>query len=48
MFKTAPAIARELADWVVDGEAADDFRQLSHDRVAADNLFHQSFGGNRV
>jgi sarcosine oxidase subunit beta len=48
MFKTAPAIARELADWIVDGEVADDFRQLSYDRVPADNLFHQKFGGNRV
>jgi hypothetical protein len=37
-----------LADWIVDGEVADDFRQLSYDRVPADNLFHQKFGGNRV
>ena len=48
MFKTAPVIARELADWIVDGAVADDFRQFSHDRVAAGNLFQQGFGGNRA
>ena len=48
MFKTGPMIARELVDWMVDGEVADDFRQFSHDRIAADNLFHQGFGGNRA
>jgi sarcosine oxidase, subunit beta len=48
MFKTAPIIARELADWIVDGRVADDFRQFSHDRIAAGNLFQQGFGGNRA
>jgi len=28
--KIAPAIAKELADWLLNGEAADDFRQFSH------------------
>lgn len=46
-FKEAPAIARELADWLVDGKARDDFRQLSYDRVGRGNLFVQSYGGNR-
>ena len=46
-FKLAPAIARELADWLLTGTVADDFRQLSHDRVAANAMFVQSFGGNR-
>lgn len=46
-FKIAPAIGRELADWLLTGKVADDFRQLSHDRIAAGNLFVQSFGGNR-
>jgi glycine/D-amino acid oxidase-like deaminating enzyme len=46
-FKEAPAIARELADWLVEGRVREDFRQFSHDRVAAGNLFVQSYGGNR-
>jgi glycine/D-amino acid oxidase-like deaminating enzyme len=46
-FKIAPAIARELADWLLAGKAADDFRQFSHDRIAVGKLFVQSFGGNR-
>lgn len=46
-FKIAPAIAEELAAWLVDGRAADDFRQLSHDRVGEGRLFVQSYGGNR-
>jgi sarcosine oxidase, subunit beta len=48
MFKTAPMIARELVDWILDGRVADDFRQFSHDRIAAGNLFQQAFGGNRA
>ena len=47
-FKTGPIFARELVDWLVDGTVRDDFRQFSHDRVAAGRLFNQSFGGNRV
>jgi glycine/D-amino acid oxidase-like deaminating enzyme len=46
-FKVAPAIARELADWLIEGRVADDFRQLSHDRIAAGRPFVQSYGGNR-
>jgi sarcosine oxidase, subunit beta len=46
-FKIAPAIGRELADWLLTGKVADDFRQFSHDRIVAKNLFVQSFGGNR-
>ncbi len=46
-FKIAPAIARELAGWLVDGTVADDFRRLSHDRVARNDLFVQAYGGNR-
>lgn len=46
-FKIAPAIGRELADWLLTGKVAADFRQFSHDRVTANNLFVQSFGGNR-
>jgi glycine/D-amino acid oxidase-like deaminating enzyme len=46
-FKIGPAMGRELADWVVDGSARDDFSQLSYDRVGQGRLFHQSYGGNR-
>ncbi len=48
LFKTAPAIARELADWVLEGRVAADFARLSHDRLAAGNAFEQRFGGNRA
>ncbi|MSU66225.1 MAG: FAD-binding oxidoreductase [Opitutus sp.] len=47
-FKIGPAIGRGLADWVVDGKTADDFRQLSHDRLAAKQLFVGGYGGNRA
>lgn len=47
-FKIGPAIGRGLADWIVDGKTADDFRQLSHDRLAAKQLFVGSYGGNRA
>jgi glycine/D-amino acid oxidase-like deaminating enzyme len=46
-FKIAPAIAEELAGWLLDGRVADDFRQLAHDRIAANRPFVQSYGGNR-
>ena len=46
-FKIAPAIGKELADWLLTGRVADDFRQFSHDRIAQGHLFVQSFGGNR-
>ena len=47
-FKTGPIFARELVDWMVDGTVRDDYRQFSHDRMAAGNAFNQAFGGNRV
>ena len=46
-FKTGPVLARELAGWMMDGTVAEDFRQLSYDRLAQGNLFRQAFGGNR-
>jgi len=46
-FKLAPAIGRRLADWIVDGKTDEEFAQMSHDRVAQDQLFVQRFGGNR-
>lgn len=46
-FKEAPAIARELADWMVDGRVRDDFSQFSYDRVGKNDLFVQTYGGNR-
>lgn len=46
-FKIAPAIGKELAQWLVSEKVAADFAQFSHDRVAANRLFVQSFGGNR-
>jgi glycine/D-amino acid oxidase-like deaminating enzyme len=46
-FKIAPAIGRELAAWIATGTVAEDFRQLSHDRVAARTLFSGAYGGNR-
>lgn len=46
-FKIAPALARELCAWLIDGTVEEDFRQLSHDRVASDALFVGSYGGNR-
>lgn len=46
-FKIAPAIARELADWLVDAKVAADFAQLSYDRVGSGRMFVQSYGGNR-
>jgi len=47
-FKIGPAIGRELADWIIDNKVANDFRQLSHDRIAAQQLFLGSYGGNRA
>ncbi len=46
-FKIAPAIAEELAGWIAEGKVAEDFCNLSHDRVADGALFIQSYGGNR-
>lgn len=48
LFKTGPIFARKLADWILDNKVDDDFRQFSHDRIAAGDLFEQGFGGNRV
>jgi glycine/D-amino acid oxidase-like deaminating enzyme len=46
-FKIAPGIAEELAGWLLSGKVADDYRQLSHDRIGQGRLFVQSYGGNR-
>lgn len=46
-FKIAPALARELAQWIVTGDVADELAQLTHDRVEGGRLFQQSYGGNR-
>jgi glycine/D-amino acid oxidase-like deaminating enzyme len=46
-FKIAPAIAKELAHWLLTEKVGDDFRQFSHDRFVSGKLFIQSFGGNR-
>ncbi len=46
-FKIAPGLAEELAGWLLTGDAAPDFAQLAHDRVAQNRLFVQSYGGNR-
>ena len=32
---------------MLKGEVADDFKRLSYDRIAAKQLFVQSYGGNR-
>ena len=47
-FKTGPIFGRELADWLIDGQVRDDFREFSHDRIAAGRTIEQKFGGNRV
>ena len=46
-FKIGPAIGEELARWVALGDVADDFRQLSYDRIAQNQLFQGAYGGNR-
>ena len=46
-FKTGPILARELAEWILDGSVKDDYRHLSYDRVENDNLFKTTFRGNR-
>lgn len=46
-FKIAPAMDEEPASWLLTGRTANEFRQLSHDRIAEGRLFVQSFGGNR-
>jgi sarcosine oxidase subunit beta len=47
-FKTGPIFARELVDWIVDGDVRDDFRQFSYDRISGGTPFQQAFGGNRA
>ena len=47
-FKIGPAIGRELANWLVDGVAAEDFRRFSYDRVETGTLFAGTYGGNRA
>jgi sarcosine oxidase, subunit beta len=46
-FKIGPALGRELANWIVNGKVAQDFTQLSYDRISKGQLFQQSYGGNR-
>jgi glycine/D-amino acid oxidase-like deaminating enzyme len=46
-FKEAPAIARELATWMLDGRVAPDFAQFSYDRIGQGRLFVGAYGGNR-
>ena len=46
-FKVGPAIGRELANWIVDGETSKEFSQLSYDRLANRQLFRGAYGGNR-
>lgn len=46
-FKIAPAMAQELARWILTGSAATDFEQLSYDRIERGKLFAGSYGGNR-
>jgi glycine/D-amino acid oxidase-like deaminating enzyme len=41
-FKLAPAIAAELARWILDGRVAPDFVRLSYDRLAQGKLFEQT------
>src|SRR5262249_1539725 len=42
-FKIAPAIGGELAEWLLTGKAAADFRPVMHDPVAAKCLLLASF-----
>jgi glycine/D-amino acid oxidase-like deaminating enzyme len=46
-FKLGPAIGLELARWIVRGQVAEDFRQLSFDRIGAGRPFAGAYGGNR-
>lgn len=46
-FKLAPAIGRRLADWLLTGQTEKEFARLSHDRIAAGQMFSQRYGGNR-
>lgn len=46
-FKIAPAVGRNLADWLLDGRTDPEMQQLSHDRFAQRRLFVQAYGGNR-
>jgi len=47
-FKTGPIFARELSEWITKDKVNDDFRQFSFDRIKNNQMFIQSFGGNRV
>jgi len=46
-FKIGPAIGKELADWIADARTGADFSRLSYDRISANRLFTQAYGGNR-
>jgi glycine/D-amino acid oxidase-like deaminating enzyme len=47
-FKIGPALGRDLARWLISGEAPADFKAMSYDRLADGKLFVGSFGGNRA
>jgi sarcosine oxidase, subunit beta len=46
-FKLAPALGRDLAEWIFRGDANEDIRALSYDRISEGRLFVQKYGGNR-
>jgi sarcosine oxidase subunit beta len=46
-FKIAPALGEALARWITTGAAPEDVARLSHDRIAAGQLFRGAYGGNR-
>jgi sarcosine oxidase, subunit beta len=46
-FKVGPAIGRGLAECIAHGKTTVDFAGLSHDRIAAGQLFVGAYGGNR-
>ena len=45
--KFGAAFGANLARWIVDSQVEEDFRTLSHDRLADGRMFNQTFGGNR-
>ena len=45
-FKIAPAIGKNLAQWLVEGRTGEDFSGLSYDRLAKNKLYG-GLGGNR-
>ena len=45
-FKIAPAIAKHLAGWLIEGRTDPEFADLGYDRIANGKLFG-GLGGNR-